>query len=145
MQEEVLNKLLETLKCADLLWAYICAELGLEDKLEGIRAILNGDTSEDDDDCGPEEEEESNGYPCDHKKAKPDPEFPIKVDTDDPNDVDGNTYYVKIKEEYSVAESKTKSLKDKWIASKKVSDKTLAEKESLEAAIAAAEKLDTGK
>lgn len=144
MQQQVLEKLLETLKCADLLWAHICAELGLEDKLEGIRAILNGDTS-DDDDCDPEEEEDPISYPCDHKKAKPPPEFPIVIDSEDSSDVEGNSYYVKIKEEYQEAETQTKSLKDQWIVSKKISDKTLAEKESLEAAIAAAEKLDTGK
>lgn len=146
MQKEVLDKLLETLKCADLLWAYICGELGMEDKLEGIRDILSGDTStKDKDDCDPEEEENEPQYPCDHKKAKPMPEFPIKEDTSDPNTISGNTYYVKVKEEFKEAENQTKSLKEEWIKSKIKSDKILSEKNSLADAIKAAEALDTGK
>lgn len=145
MQKTVLDKLLETLKCADLLWAYICGELGLEYKLLGIKAILNGETSEVDDDCDPEQEESGPGYPCDAKKAKPLPEFPIKVDTEDPNAINGNTYYVKVKEEFAEAEAQTKVLKEQWIERKKTSDKTLSEKNSLTDAIAAAEALDTGK
>ncbi len=146
MQKEVLDKLLETLKCADLLWAYLCGELGLEYKLVGIRDILNGETSEEeDDDCDPEEEEPGPQYPCDHKKAKPQPEFPIKEETEDSNTVSGNTYFVKIKGEFEEAETQTKTLKDQWIASKKASDKTLSQKNNLTDAIAAAEALDTGK
>lgn len=146
MQKDVLNKLLETLKCADLLWAYLCGELGLEYKLEGIRDILNGETSEeDDDDCDPEDEETGPQYPCDHKKAKPLPEFPIKEETEDPNSASGNTYYVKVKEEFKEAEAQTKAIKELWIASKKASDKTLSEKNSLTEAIKAAEALDKGK
>lgn len=145
MQEAVLDKLLETLKCADLLWAYLCGELGLEYKLMGIKAILNGETSEEEEDCDTEQEESEPKYPCDDKKAKPLPEFPIKVETEDPNTVSGNTYYMKVKEEYKEAEAQTKALKEKWIDSKKASDKTLSEKNSLTDAIAAAEALDTGK
>lgn len=145
-QEAVLCKLLETLKCADLLWAYICGELGLEYKLTGIRDILNGETPDvDDEDCDPEEGDTDPQYPCDSKKAKPWPEFPIKEETDDSNTISGNAYYVKIKEEFVEAENQTKSLKQQWIDSKKVSDKTLAKKNSLTDAIAAAEALDTGK
>lgn len=145
MQKDVLDKLLETLKCADLLWAYICGELGMEYKLIGIKAILKGETSEEEDDCDPKEGEQSPKYPCDSKKAKPQPEFPIKIETEDSNTVRGNTYYVKVKGEFKEAETQTKVLKEKWIDSKKASDKRLSEKNSLTDAIKAAEALDTGK
>ncbi|MDT7828250.1 hypothetical protein RQM65_06205 [Pricia sp. S334] len=148
LQKEVLDKLLETLKCADLLWAYLCGELGLEYKLEGIRDILNGETTfGEDDDCEPGEEGEVTEpqYPCDHKAAKPQPEFPIREETDDLDTISGNTYYVKIKGEFKEAEGQTKALKDLWVESKKTSDKSLSEKNSLTDAIAAAEALETGK
>ncbi|WP_103069634.1 hypothetical protein [Aquimarina sediminis] len=147
LQEGVLTKLLETLKCATLLWAYICGELGLENKLQGIRNILSG-TSHDEGDCDDSEEKEDHDtpqYPCDHKKAKPMPEFPIKDETTDTDTASGNTYYVKIKGEFKDAENMTKSLKDQWVDSKKISDKTLSEKTSLAEAIKVAEALNTGK
>ena len=146
-QKDVLDKLLETLKCADLLWAYICGELGLEYKLTGIKAILKGETPAGHDCDKKEEKEEATSpkYPCDDKKAKPQPEFPIKEETQDTNTVKGNTYYVKVKEEFKEAEIQTKALKEKWIDSKKASDKRLSEKNSLTDAIKAAEALNTGK
>ena len=137
-QEEVLTKLLETLKCATLLCKYIGGEGGLKDKLEGIRDDFNGTvtTPEDDEDCDPEDEENGTKYPCDDKAAKPIPEFPIITDEENEK---GNPYYEKVKADFAIAEEKTKALKEQWIESKKISDKELARKNSLSEAIAAAE------
>ncbi len=148
MQKEVLEKLLATLQCADLLWAYICGELGLEYKLNGIRTILIGGTIAEgtsEEDCDPEDEDSGPKYPCDDKEAKPMPVFPIKEETADPNAVKGNPYYVKVKEEFATAENQTKVLKQRWIDSKIISDKILSEKNSLTEAIKAAEALITTK
>ncbi len=141
LQDAVLTKLLETLKCATLLWAYICSETGLENKLEDMKTVLTGSIGEDVENCGPEDEEPEGDpkYPCDDKKAKPLPVFPIKNETSGSNGTPtGNDYYVKIKEEYQVAQDKTKTLKDDWVESKKLSDKTLLQKNSLTDAIKAA-------
>ncbi len=141
MQDAVLTKLLETLKCATLLWAYICSETGLENKLDGMMTVLTGENGEEEEDCGPEDEEPEGDpkYPCDDKKAKPLPVFPIKNETTGGSGTpSGNDYYVKIKEEYKVAQDKTKALKEDWAESKKISDKTLSQKSSLTEAIKAA-------
>ncbi len=146
LQQSVLEKILETLKCADLLWAYICGTIGLEDKLEALRDLLKGDTPVVDPDyCPPEEPENGSKYPCDYEEEKPMPEFPIKEDTNDPNTVSGNAYYEKIKKEFKQAVGKTKELKQAWIDKKDISDRTLSEKNSLTDAIKASEALDTGK
>ena len=146
LQQAVLEKLLETLKCADLLWAYICGTLGLEDKLKGIRDLLKGDAPvEDPDYCPPEEPEGGPKYPCDDKEEKPMPEFPIKDDTVDPNTISGNAYYEKIKKEFKEAVEQTKARKEAWIDKKDISDRTLSEKNSLTEAIKASEAIDTGK
>lgn len=141
MQDAVLTKVLETLKCATLLWAYICSETGLENKLDGMKTVLTGSTGEEVENCGPEDEntEGDPTYPCDDIKAKPLPVFPIKNETSGGNgNPIGNDYYVKIKEEYQVAQDKTKTLKNDWVESKKISDKTLSQKNSLTDAIKAA-------
>ncbi len=141
-QEAVLEKLLETLKCATLLWAYICGELGLENKLIGIQKVFNGETVETpEEDCGPEMPDTAPGYPCDHKAAKPMPEFPIKAADSTDMSPKGNAYYVKVKTELKTAEDTTKMLKDKWVVSKKISDKTLSKKNGLNEAIEAAKAL----
>ena len=140
----MLNKLLETLKCATLLWAYICSEMGLEDKLEGIRDTLSGaDGSEEsgEGDCG-DVDESGPAYPCDADAAKPKPEFPIRDNDSTDTHPKGNTYYVKVKTELRTARETTDSLRDEWIANKKISDKTLARRNSLDEAIKAAEALE---
>ncbi|NER12053.1 hypothetical protein GWK08_01245 [Leptobacterium flavescens] len=147
MQDAILEKLLETLKCAHLLYAAICKEDGLEDKLKGIREDFNGDGSEDDEHCDDDEdqgenEEEQNEndpdkykYPCDDKKAKPIPTFPIS----------SSWYYKKVRKDYETATEKTESLKEDWINSKKESDTILSKKTSLAEAIKAAEAAESGK
>lgn len=137
MQDAVLTKLLETLKCANLLCTAICGEGGLEDKLEGIRDGFNGTTNTpvEDDNCDPEDENNGPKYPCNDKEAKPLPEFPIIEDEENKK---GNAYYEKVKQEFETATAKTRELKEKWVDSKKYSDKVLAEKFSLTEAIAAA-------
>ncbi len=150
-QEDVLSKLLETLKCATLLWAYICSDMGLEDKLESMRNTFSGkedkgdDSKGEEDDCDSDDDSDDNGepkYPCDDKEAKPLPKFPIKADNSTDSDPKGNDYYVNVKKDLKTAQDKTKSLKDAWIKSKEKSDETLSRKNSLKDAIAAAEALE---
>ncbi|MDO6818894.1 hypothetical protein [Zobellia sp. 1_MG-2023] len=143
-QEAVLSKLLETLKCATLLWAFICGELGLGYKLQGIKDVFSGIVHEsDDEDCDSEDEEAAPSYPCNHKVVKPMPEFPIKADDSTEMSPKGNAYYVKVKTALKTAVDITKILKDKWIESQKISNKTLTKKNSLNDAIETAKALDT--
>ena len=153
MKQDVLTKLLETLKCANLLWKNICDDYGLGDKLKSMKDRLDGkvtetsDNSEENCDDHTEEGEDTTSLkpPCDVKVAKPEPEFPIKDSTSTPSNLKGNTYYKKIKSEYNKAENQTKTLKEKWITSKKISDKTLSQKNSMTDAIKTAKALDKGK
>lgn len=139
MQDAVLTKLIETLKCADLLDAYICDEDGLKDKLNDILIDFKGENMHGEH-CGAKEEEEHNHdditkYPCHDKKAKPMPKFPINT----------SKYYTKIGEDLGKAIDETKSLETSWINSKKISDKFLSQKNSLTEAIKAAEAAESGK
>ncbi|MCX2680317.1 hypothetical protein OOZ15_10230 [Galbibacter sp. EGI 63066] len=140
MQDAILSKLLETLKCAHLLHAYICGDDGLMSKLEGILVDFNGVEEDEDEDCDPEEEQEeqdddTDQYPCNDKKAKPKPKFPI-------NESD---YYKEIEEALEAAKEKTTELEEQWIESKKISDGMLSQKNSLKDAIETAEAAESGK
>lgn len=138
MQDIVLTKLIETLRCADLLDAYICDEDGLKDKLNDILIDFKGEDIHGEH-CGNEEEEhnhdDNSKYPCNDKKVKPMPKFPINT----------SKYYKKIGEDFEKAIDETKSLEIDWINSKKISDKFLSQKNSLTEAIKAAEAAESGK
>ncbi|MEO0528455.1 MAG: hypothetical protein AAFZ89_14580 [Bacteroidota bacterium] len=144
MQDAILSKLIETLKCAKLLYAAICKAAGLKTKLQGIKIVFNGETPEDDEHCDPDDNssdpDKSNGsngdlYPCDDKAAKSIPEFPISE----------GGYYKGLGEALEKALEETANLKDKWITSKTNSDAILSKKKGLEEAIKAAEAAESGK
>lgn len=138
LQEDVLCKLIETMKCANLLYAWICEEGGLKDKLIGIRMSFDPTGSDMDDDCDPKTEKhpkKKDGgstepkYPCDDAMAKPVPEFPISE----------GDYYKSLEEALVIAVEKTETSRTDWMDSKKISDWLLSKKESLIEAIKAAE------
>ena len=149
MQSAILTKLMETLKCANLLYASICSEGGLKDKIESILEDFKGAPSDDDGDCESDDGDDEmpsrdehrhhsdhhHKYPCNDKKAKRKPKFPIK----------NSRYYKTIKKEFERAEEKTKTLELTWKNSKKVSDKVLSHKTSLTEAIKAAEAAESAK
>lgn len=142
LQDAILNKLIETLKCAKLLYAAICKDGGLREKLISIRNDFNGETPEEEHHCaphdGPETDEATsnpNKYPCDDKAAKPVPVFPISE----------GDYYNNLKTDLEIACDETETKKGQWIQSKKESDKKLAKKNSLADAIAAATAAESGK
>lgn len=144
LQEDLLCKLIETMQCANLLYAWICEQGGLKDKLIGIRMSLDPTGSDMDEDCKPDTEEhpkdEGGGsgepkYPCDDAEAKPVPEFPISE----------STYYKSLDDALEIAVEKTEIYKSDWMNSKKTSDGLLSKKESLIEAIKAAETAEGGK
>jgi len=147
LQDAILSKLIETLKCAKLLYAAICKEGGLKDKLKGIKEDFNGTTPEEEHEhCHPEDEESSSTkkkvkevkevkYPCDDKEAKPVPVFPISE----------GDYYNDLAGDLETATEETENLKVKWIDAKKLSDKKLSQKNSLAEAIEAAKAAESGK
>ncbi len=145
LQDDILAKLLETLKCAQLLYSAICREGGLKDKLVSIRVDFAGAPSEDEEHCDPDDEKPSGKdqsgtsdavpYPCDDKKAKIVPTFPISE----------GDYYKGLSKDLAVATVKTEKLKEAWIQSKKASDSKLSRKTSLTEAIKAAEAAESGK
>lgn len=153
MQDAILTKLLETLKCAYLLSASICGDDGIVGKLEGILDDFKG--MEGDEDCEHEDHHTDNGdndqeskprkraydedqnymYPCNDKLAKPKPRFPIHK----------SKYYKNLEEGVEIAKDKTENLEEVWIESKKKSDKILSHKTSLTEAIKAAEAAENAK
>ena len=166
MQDAILTHLLETLKYAHLLSSAICADDGLEEKLEGILDVFKGDYPGDEhcdsdhgdydgdhdhDHDGEDDDDESTStkksrkkthdndynykYPCDDKKAKPMPKFPIHA----------SDYYKDLEKGLEKAVEKTKTLEEIWIQSKKKSDKVLSHKNSLSEAIKAAEAAESAK
>lgn len=145
-QDATLNKLLETLKCAQLLFTAICKENGLKYKIEEMEKVFKGEiefsessTSESSEKrtevieghCDPADE----NYPCIDKDIGCEGLFPI----------DENPYTSKITEDYTTADVRTKELEELWIANKKVSDEILSQKNSLKEAIDAAEAAKSGK
>jgi hypothetical protein len=144
LQNSILAKLLETLKCAIKLDAYFCDEdSGLRKKIMQIIDDFElGLPVEEQCGTGEHHHEDENSdsddaeFPCDPKKVKPKPLF---------RKGKANTYYVEIDKAYGLAVGKTKSLKEKWIKSKKRSDKKLSQKNSLTEAIKAAEAAENGK
>ncbi len=126
LQDDLLCKLIDSLKCANLLYAYICEDEGLSFKLQKMLDEFNGikveeaSCSSDDDD--------SDQYPCDAKAKKPQPTLPI----------DKSDYFKDIKEALGIATDKTADFKDKWTKVKKKSDDALSRKNSLAEAIKAA-------
>jgi len=146
-QDATLKKLLETLKCAQLLYAAICDEKnGLKVKVKNMQLVFEG-TIEDDESssstdsedgtesqvghCDPEDE----AYPCTDKDIGCEGLFPI----------DQNPYTVKISEDYETADVRTKELEDLWIYNKKIFDEIATKKFSLKEAIEAAEAAKSGK
>ena len=141
LQTAILQKLLETLKCAVQLDSFFCDEdNGLKKKIMMIIVDFEHGLPEEEK-CGSGHQGDGNinatpEFPCDPKKVKPKPKFRIGED---------NTYYVALEEAYETALEKTKSLKEKWMKSKKKSDKKLSHKTSLTEAIRAAEAAENGK
>lgn len=152
MQDAILTKLLETLKCAYLLSASICGDDGLEGKLEDMLDDFKG--KEEDEDCTHEDHHMDDDdkdqaaarkktydgdqhymYPCNDKKAKPKPKFPIHK----------SMYYIKLEKGVGIAIDKTEGFEKTWIESKKKSDKILSHKTSLTEAIKAAEAAESAK
>ncbi len=127
LQDAIITKLLEALKCAKLLYAHICEENGLEDKLKHMLDEFKGDLKEKMH-CSPDEDDDKNMYPCDDEKAKPQPEFPIS-DSD---------YYKDLEKALGIAVIKTDLFKKQWTDKKKESDEALSRKNSLTEAIKAA-------
>lgn len=141
MQDAILSKLLETLTCANLLESYICNDkAGLKYKVKGVLIDFKGEEEEDEDHCNDDDDDNGdNGspdlYPCDDKKAKPKPRFPIHE----------SDYYKEIEEALEKAKEKTGELEKEWIDNKKKSDCILSNKNSLVEAIKAAKEAESGK
>ncbi len=127
LQDAIITKLLDSLKCANLLYAYICEEHGLEYKIKKILDEFKGDIKEEMH-CSPDHDHDKNMYPCDDKEAKPQPEFPIKY----------TEYYKGIEKALEIAIAKTEEFKEDWTIKKKESDEALSRKNSLTEAIKAA-------
>ncbi len=125
LQEAILCKLIDALKCANLLYAYICEEEGLSFKLKTILEEFKGIVVEQPS-CSDEDDTED--YPCDAKDKKPQPTLPI-VNSD---------YYGDIIKDLAKANTKTLELKKAWAKKKKESDDALSRKNSLAEAIKAA-------
>lgn len=126
LQDELLCKLIDSLKCANLLYAYICDEEGLSFKLKKILDEFKGIIVEEVS-CSPGEKV-TDPYPCDAKAKKPQPTLPL----------DNGDYFNNIKEALGIAVVKTEQFKADWTAQKKLSDDALALKNSLAEAIKAA-------
>ncbi len=141
LQNALLAKLLETLKCAVQLDHFFCDEdSGLKKKILAIIEDFEEGLSEEEQCSSGEHREEetieSSEFPCNPNKVKPKPKFRIGEE---------NTYYVELEKAYDSANEKTKSLKVKWMEYKKKSDKKLSHKTSLNEAIRAAEAAESGK
>ncbi len=141
-QDATLNKLLETLKCAQLLFAAICTKNGIKYKIEVMEKVFNGtfESSEESSEKGTELVEghcdpADENYPCTDKDIGCEGLFPI----------DQNPYTTKISEDYAAADVRTKELEDLWIYNKKVSDQILSRKNSLKEAIDATKAAKSGK
>lgn len=149
LQNAILAKLLETLKCAIKLHTFFCDEKsGLKKKILDIIDDFELGLPEGEQ-CGTGHhhhhhhhiEGGDNGdnggqFPCDPEKTKPKPKFRIG---------DDNEYYKDVESAYEAAVDKTKKLKEKWMKRKKKSDKKLSQKTSLTDAIRAAEAAEAGK
>ncbi|MDJ0646691.1 MAG: hypothetical protein QNJ57_11980 [Flavobacteriaceae bacterium] len=146
-QDATLNKLLETLKCAQLLYAAICdKEDGLKVKIKNMQLTFEGKLENHESSSGTNSESQSTAqvghcdpedeaYPCADKDIGCEGLFPI----------DANPYTSKISQDFTKADVRTKELEELWIANKKESDKTLSKKNSLKEAIDAAEAAKSGK
>ncbi len=126
LQDDLLSKLIDSLKCSNLLYAYICEEEGLSFKLKKMLDEFNGIYISKGN-CS-SEKDNSDEYPCDAKAKKPQPTLPI----------DKGDYFKNTKAALEIAMSKTDDLKNKWTERKKESDDALSRKNSLADAIKAA-------
>jgi hypothetical protein len=118
LQDDLLCKIIDSLKCANLLYAYICDEEGLRFKLKTMLDEFNGIIVEEAS-CSPDEDDSD--YPCDAKAKKPQPKMPI----------DKGDYFNDTKDAHDIAIAKTDKFKDDWTDEKKKSDKALSRKNSL--------------
>lgn len=141
-QDATLNKLLETLKCAQLLFAAICKENGLKYKIEEMEKVFKGEiessgestnegTEVSEGHCDPADE----NYPCTDKDIGCEGLFPI----------DQNPYTTKISIDYDTADIRTKELEALWIDNRKVSAGLSSKKGSLKEAIEASGNAKSGK
>ncbi|MBK6931909.1 MAG: hypothetical protein IPH12_14010 [Saprospirales bacterium] len=137
LQDAVLKKVVEALKCANLLHTSICSECGLKKYLEDLQTEFAGtpDSDERHAGCPPEESADTTPFPCDETAAKPEPVFPISE----------SDYYKDTATQKDQAITKTQELKEAWLICRKNRDKILARKASLEEAIKAAESAESGK
>lgn len=141
-QDATLIKLLETLKCAQLLYAAICKENGLKYKIEEMQKMLKGESESNEENfnegtkiveghCDPADE----NYPCTDKDIGCGGLFPI----------DQNPFTAKIKIDYEDAQMRTKELESLWIINRTISDRLATEKGSLKEAITVAGNAKSGK
>ncbi|WP_010521960.1 hypothetical protein [Aquimarina agarivorans] len=148
MQDEVLIKMFEIFKYANILSKSLCGEGGLEDKIEGLQEIFTSDSndgepiyteaslSKENDHTKKKsarkmvitENSTNYAYPCDDT-LKSMPSFPIKQ----------SAYYQSIESGLVTANNKTLELEETWKESKEKSDRCLSEKAGLIDAITAAE------
>lgn len=142
LQNNILKKLVETLKYIVQLDSFFCDESsGLKIKIVTLIDDFEQGLSEEHQ-CGSsgnrrqEESAKSSDFPCNPDEVKPKPKFRIGRD---------NTYYHELKEAYQAAVVKTKASKAKWMEYKTKSDKKLSQKASLTEAIRAAEVAESGK
>lgn len=126
LQDDLLCKLIDSLKCANLLYAYICDEEGLSFKLKKVLDEFNGIIVEEAS-CS-SDKDDSEQYPCDAKAKKPQPTMPI----------DCGDYFKDTKKALTIAVTKTDEFKVDWVKLKKESDKALSRKNSLAEALKAA-------
>ncbi|WP_298754763.1 hypothetical protein [uncultured Psychroserpens sp.] len=126
LQDDLLCKLIDALKCANLLFAYICDEQGLRFKLKKILDEFNGSIKEEAS-CS-SDDDDSESYPCDAQAKKPQPTMPI----------DKSDYFKNTKSSLDIAIVKTDKFKEDWTKKKKKSDDALSRKNSLAEAIKAA-------
>lgn len=127
LQDDLLCKLIDSLKCANLIYAHICDEkYGLNFKLEKMKEEFKGDLVEEAN-C-PSDDEDSKDYPCDPKAKKPQPTMPIEC----------GDYYENLKKDLDIAIKKTDTFKKKWKDNKTESDNAFSEKRNLADALKAA-------
>lgn len=127
LQNDLLCKLIDSLKCANILYSYICDDdQGLRFKLKKMLDEFNGIIVEEAS-CSSEGDDDSEDYPCDAKTEKPQPRLPI----------DEGAYFKSLKEAYDIAVGKTIVFKDQWTKKKKESDDALSRKNSLAEALKA--------
>jgi len=146
LQDSILKKLVETYKCANLLYVQICGVIekegnyqdladGLHQQIEDLLAYFDGtatsSAASDDDVYTPDE----SMFPCDENETKPLPKFPLNT----------NPYYTDLSADYTTAVTKSGELKTAWDTCRKERDLLLAQKTSLAEAIVAAEAAENGK